>query len=205
MADIFEAIQTGDAARVKELVGSDASLASAKNANGLSAVVAARYTMRREVLDAVLAVGPELDIFEAAAVGNAARVTELLASDPELVRAWSVDGFTALHLACFFGQEEIAKTLVENGADVAVAARNPMQVAPLHSAAAGRKVAIVKMLLEHGAPANARQQGGWTALHAAAQNGDSEMERILLERGADPAATNDAGLTAEALRRMKNE
>ena len=43
----------------------------------------------------------------------------------------------------------------------------------------------MRMLLEHGADVNARQEGGWTALHAASQNGDVEMARVLIAGGAD--------------------
>ena len=48
---------------------------------------------------------------------------------------------------------------------------------PLHAAAAGKHTEIVKLLLDRGASANARQHGGWTPLHAAAQNGDLEIGR----------------------------
>ena len=63
----------------------------------------------------------------------------------------------------------------------AAVANNPMQVTPLHSAAAARNLAIVRALLEHGAPVNARQQKGWTALHAAAQHGDKPMVEVAVE------------------------
>ncbi len=43
----------------------------------------------------------------------------------------------------------------------------------------------MRILLEHGAEVNARQEGGWTALHAASQNGDVEMVRLLIAGGAD--------------------
>jgi ankyrin repeat protein len=61
----------------------------------------------------------------------------------------------------------------------------------LHAAAAGRHIAIVKLLLESGTPANAQQHGGWTALHAAAQHGDVDMARLLIENGADVSARAD--------------
>jgi ankyrin repeat protein len=79
-------------------------------------------------------------------------VEELLDAEPELSRAWSPDGFTALHYAAFFGQEDTAKILVERGADLRVVSTNPeIRVAPLQSAAAGGHDSIVELLLEHGA------------------------------------------------------
>ena len=75
------------------------------------------------------------------------------------------------------------------------ASHNAMKVTPLHSAAAAHSREIVRLLLEQGASADARQQGGWTALHAAAQDGDVEMVRDLLQHRADVQARNDDGKT----------
>ena len=88
---------------------------------------------------------------------------------------------------------EFRQRLLAQGAEVNLAARNPMKVQPLHSAAAGRHGEVARLLVDAGADVSARQQGGYTPLHAAAQNGDVEMARLLLARGADPAARNDEG------------
>jgi ankyrin repeat protein len=61
----------------------------------------------------------------------------------------------------------------------------------LHAAAAGKHADIVKLLLDHGADANARQHGGWAPLHSAAQNGDLESARALTDAGADPSVRAD--------------
>jgi ankyrin repeat protein len=124
----------------------------------------------------------------------------LLDGDPARARAWSGDGFTALHFAAFFGGAPAALLLLDAGADPDAAARNPMRVAPIHSAAAGR-TAVVPLLIERGADVNARQQGGWTALHEAAHRGDLELTEALLAAGADPRLANDEGITAAQLAR----
>lgn len=51
-----------------------------------------------------------------------------------------------------------------------------------------RQYAVVRWLLEQGAPVNARSdaQSRHTALHSAAWNGDAEMVRLLVAAGADP-------------------
>jgi ankyrin repeat protein len=46
-------------------------------------------------------------------------------------------------------------------------------------------------LLDRGADANARQNGGWVPLHAAAQQGDLECARALIAAGADPSVRAD--------------
>jgi len=204
-AELFAAIQADDAAKVKSFLAAEPVLATARNDKGLSAVLWARYSNRLQALAALLAAKPQLDIFEAAAAGEQARVQELLARDPGLALAASGDGGTALHLAAFFSHAEIALLLIRAGADVNAVAPGFGNVQPLHSAAAGRALSIVKMLLEAGADPNARQQMGYTPLHSAANNGDVETARLLLERGADPAVKTDAGQTALAIAEEKGK
>jgi len=192
---VIAAVQSGDAEKLRGLLHEDPALAAAKDANGVSAVMHAFYYRRPEIADLLLAAKSELDIFEATAAGKADKVSEILKRDPQAVKSWSGDGFSALHFAAFFNQPEIATILIRHGADVSAASKNPMKVAPLHSAAAAHSGGIVRILVENGAPANARQDGGWTALHEAAQIGDVEMVKTLLEHGADPQARSDSGMT----------
>lgn len=194
-ANVIAVVQAGDVEKVRVLLQDDPSLAAAKDANGVSAVMHAFYYRRREIADVLLAAKPDLDIFEATAAGKADKVSEILKRDRESVKSWSGDGFSALHFAAFFNQPEIATLLIRHGADVSAASKNPMKVAPLHSAAAAHSGAIVRILVGNGAPPNARQEGGWTALHEAAQIGDKEMVNTLLEHGSDPQAKSDSGKT----------
>lgn len=161
-----------------------------------SPILAALYEGNRDHAER-LAGESDLDVFEAAALGRAERVRELLEAQPELARAWTDDGFTALHYAAFFDGPEVPRLLIESGADVNVIARNEQfKVAPLHSAAASRQTETVQALLEAGAEIDARQPGGFTALHAAAQNGDRATLDVLVDGGADRSATTDDGRTA---------
>jgi uncharacterized protein len=165
-----------------------------------SELLEALYRGDRDTVDAKLAEEPELTLFEAAALGHADRVRELLSLDPGSVDEWSPDGFTALHLAAFFGREAVAAALLEDGADVSAVARNPIRVQPLHSAAAGGHTAVARLLLERGADPNARQEGGFVPLHAAAQAGNDELYDLLVARGADQGAATDDGRTAADFR-----
>jgi len=194
-ADVIAAVQAGDAARVRTLLGDDPSLAAAKDGNGVSALMFAFYYRRREIADLLLAAKSDLDIFEATAAGKSDKVSEIIKKDAESAKRWSADGFTPLHLAAFFGHAEIARMLIRNSADVSSTSKNSMKVAPLHSAAAAHNREIVRLLLENDAPADIRQEGGWTPLHEAAQIGDVEMTRDLLQHGADPQARSNDGKT----------
>ena len=162
----------------------------------VSALMQALYTEDTATVDELLAADPELDIFEAAALGRVERLRELLDARPGLAQTWSPDRATALHFAAFFRQPEATRLLVERGVDLEAVSPTFGDVTPLHSACASGERESARILLEAGADPNARQQGGFTPLHAAAQNGDDELARMLLERGADPEAATDDGRTA---------
>ena len=163
----------------------------------MSELIAAVYSGDQARIDELLAGHPELDVFEASALGRVQRLEDLLDAEPGLVAAWAEDGFTPLHLAAFFRHPEAARLLVERGALVDVVARNKdLEVTPLQSAAASREEETAALLLERGADPNVQQRGGFTALHAAAQNGDEPLAELLLVHGADPALTADDGRTA---------
>jgi uncharacterized protein len=160
----------------------------------------ALYRGDRDALEAALAEEPELTIFEAAAVGKVDRVHQLLLLEAGFVDLWSPDGFTALHLASFFGHVEIAAELLRRGADVNAVARNQLGVQPINSAAAGNHTEVVRVLLDHGADPNAREAAGFAPIHAAAHNGNDELYELLVARGADQEAATDDGRTVADLR-----
>jgi ankyrin repeat protein len=197
-AELIAAVTDGDATRVAELIAAEPELSGSRDRNGVSALMLARYRLDRAVTDALLLGDPELDVFEATALGYVDRLRARLDEDPALAMAHSADGYTALHFAAFFGKAEVARILLEAGAAVDAVADNQMRVQPLHSAAAGRHLEVCRLLLSAGADVNARQAGGFAPLHAAAQNGDPEMVELFLSARADPAATTDAGATSAA-------
>lgn len=202
-SDVIKAVQSGDVASIRRLLGDDRTLGSAKDTNGVSALMFAFYFRQHEIADLLLSAKPELDIFEATAAGETERVSKILQTDSGAAKQWSADGFTALHFAAFFNRPEIARILVRAGAEVSAAAKNKMRVTPLHSAAAAHSGEIVSLLLENGAQANARQEGAWTALHEAAQIGDAEMVKTLLAHGADPSVKSDDGRAPADMARAK--
>jgi uncharacterized protein len=195
---LFAAIEAGDVDTTRALIAPDPSLASARDAQGVSGLMRARYRSDRALTEAILAANPELDAFEASAFGVLDRLTALLAdgADPN---AFSADGFTALHFAAFFGKPEAARLLLERGADVNPRGRGWMTGTPLHSAASGRHVNVVDILLAAGADPDARQSGGWTPLHAGAHNGDVATVALMVTAGADLRAVNDGGESALSL------
>lgn len=191
--EFFAAIHDNDLARVEQLLAANPSLAKSHNSNGISALMQARYEGRHELVELLRAKVGELDVFEAATLGDLPRLRTLLAGSAELAKTYSGDGFTALHLATFFGQPETAAELLRHGADVNAIADNNMRVSVINSAAASGRADLVKMVLRAGANPNSRQMMGYTALHAAAARDSVEMVQALLDAGADPTLVNDEG------------
>ena len=140
-----------------------------------------------------------LTIWEAAALGRDTDVERVLLADAALATAYAPDGHVPLGLAAFFAHPSTVRLLLAHGADVHAAARNEMQVQPLHAAVAGRSLEATVAILDAGAGPNARQQAGYTALMGAAAAGRHDLVDLLLARGADPALLEDAGKSAAAI------
>jgi ankyrin repeat protein len=137
-----------------------------------------------------------LTIWEAAALGRDADVERCLAADRQALDAFAPDGHVPIGLAAFFGHASTVRLLLARGADARAAARNAMNVQPLHAAAASRRVEVVTAVLEGTPDVNARQQAGYTPLMGAAAGGSQEMVDVLLQAGADPSLVSEDGKTA---------
>lgn len=117
------------------------------------------------------------ELIEAIRLGDAEGVEELLDADPSLVGARSREGHTPLHLAVAGRRLEIAKLLVESGAEVD--ARRGGGGTPLHSAAQNGDARLVRFLLDHGADPLAENDEGRSPLDLAAS---AEVVALLEDR-----------------------
>jgi len=200
----FDAIRAGDLAQVTSQLNLNPALASATNASGVSAVLFSVYSGRREIRDLLLARGAVLQLHDAVAVGNLARVQELLAGSPANSNAFSPDGFPVVALAAVFGHLEVVGYLASRGADIHAVSNNGTGYTALTGAVAGGHIVIVDWLLEQGADPNYRYAAGYSPLLTAAANGRLEIVKLLLAHGADPLAATDDGKTALALAAERN-
>ncbi|HUG56155.1 MAG TPA: ankyrin repeat domain-containing protein [Candidatus Limnocylindrales bacterium] len=204
MDEYFAAIRAGEAAGVGRALEKDPALATARDESGATGLLLAIYRGRADVAAAIRERHTELDVFEAAASGDLARLQPLLEGDSALANAVAPDGFSPLGLAAFFRHERCVALLLERGADPSAASRNAMRVTPLHSAVAdGGHAGIARALIEAGAALDARQRHGWTPLHGAADSGDLETVRLLLDKGADASVRHEGGKSALDLARER--
>ncbi|MGC8549495.1 MAG: ankyrin repeat domain-containing protein [Acidobacteriaceae bacterium] len=191
---VFEMIQHGQAAELAAQLANHAQLAETQNDDGISALRAAVYHHQPAIRDLLLPYLPELDIFDASAVGDTGRIEQLLFFDPSLVATHSTDGWTPLHLAAAFAAEDTVRLLLERGADAHARSHNDLANQPLHACIAMQgSVASARDLVEYGADVNATQAGGITPLHLAAAQGKPLMVELLIEQGALPTAQTDDG------------
>lgn len=191
--EFFDLVKSDDVFALTTMLNEYPQLADSRNDQGVPAVLVAIYYDRKDVINLLISSGAKVDAFIAAALGNVPKLEKALAKDPASLTSHSTDGWTALHLAAFFGRKDAVAYLLSAGANVLARSTNAMNNHPLHAAAAGRSRDIVAMLLDKGADIDATQHGGWTPLHAAAQNGDIEMTKVLLTHGAKTNIRADNG------------
>jgi len=198
----FHAIQKGERESVGVYLDNEPELVNMLDPrSGLSALMTALYYMEPEIASLLMERGATVNLFEAAAAGKIDRLRALLDEQSGGVNDFSPDGFQALGLAAFFGQDAAAELLLVRGAEVNTPSRNRMSVCPLHSAVAARRLRIARLLIEHGADVNAAQSDEFTPLMGAAQNGQMEMIELLLAHGARADVARANGQTPVDLAR----
>lgn len=102
------------------------------------------------------------------------------------------DQCTPLIAASECGHVEIAKFLLENGANVE--ARNNEMMTPFYCAALNGHVKIIQLLFDHNADVNARQINNSTPVHAAVESGHIEVVKMLIAQGVNVNTADNSGI-----------
>ena len=110
------------------------------------------------------------------------------------------DGWTSLHEAAYYGRVEVARVLLDYGANAKLETKECETA--LHIVSYGeydseeQGVGMARLLLEHSVDVDARNEDSWTSLHFAAFQGRTEVARVLLEHGANATLETKMGETA---------
>jgi ankyrin repeat protein len=173
VAELAEAAQTGNLARVSELVARGVN----PNARGFQGATPLIYAMSGVSLKGFgrlleLGADPNLQMDN----GDSVMTLSVLRRDPE-----------AIKLALAFGGNPNLRRSIKRGPSW-VSGYTPLFVAVGHN-----RPEHARILIKAGADMNGRTFDGSTALIEAARLGSFEMMYVLLEAGADPRARNNKG------------
>lgn len=143
------------------------------------------------LLSATLLIGAPVyasEIHDAVVQGDIANIKAILSGQPDLVNAKDEKGSTPLHLASFKGYLEVAKFLLEKGADIE--AVNGRGFTPLQLAVYGGHRNLAEFLIEKGSNINAiNEQMNMTALDFAfvreIQAHKLDIAPLLIQKGAE--------------------
>lgn len=193
----YTALHVAPSAKIAKLLVGAGARTDLMQETGATALHVACTDGRMDVARFLRTRTQKLDIWEAAALGDAKRVRQLLRADPKQVRAEdrAVDDEQPLHLA---GSASVAKLLISKGASVN-ARSAAFDTTPLHEAAGRGANGVVRLLLAHRANIESPDQLGRTPLHFAAGSGNVKTVAYLISRG----ATVNAKTTAKSVVRAR--
>ncbi|ALR31399.1 hypothetical protein ATE47_13080 [Chryseobacterium sp. IHB B 17019] len=131
-------------------------------------------------------------IFDIARTGTVTEVKELMKQNPDIINQTNDSGFSPLILACYRGNVEVAKFLMDNVKDINYKSQEG-------TALAGLSVKYNKDLVEHilkkNANPNLADTTGSTPLFWAVKFGNKELIELLLKYKADKTIKDSQGMT----------
>ncbi|WP_163407718.1 ankyrin repeat domain-containing protein [Flavobacterium ajazii] len=132
-------------------------------------------------------------VFDIARTGTLAEIQTLNKSNPDLINSLNESKTSPLILACYRGNTEVAKFLIENVKDINY---NSDMGTALMAATYKNHPQLVKLLLEKKANPNATDVNGTTALSLAVQFKNDQLVKLLLDYKADKTIKDNKGKTA---------
>ena len=210
---------------MQEAVAQDPESVNEPNESGLSPLYTAALCRNRQAINFLLEHGAIADIFACAILGKATDAEILLKRNPDLARATTPDGMTALHYAARAGHRDVVEILLRYHSDVnaldnrgrtalmeachggpwkfepaediiQLLLDHNAQIDLIQAAATGRTDLIASILDRDGSVIDSPDAQGKTALFHAAHNNRLAAVKLLVERGADVNRSDAVGIAA---------
>jgi ankyrin repeat protein/L-ascorbate metabolism protein UlaG (beta-lactamase superfamily) len=125
--------------------------------------------------------------------GDTAKIVQLLAADPQLLKTDMGDGMTPLHYAVYYGYVPVVDYCLKNGVDLNIKDRR--NLSPVWFSVSGKRPAMLKKLAALGADLSVKNPQGDDMLVRAAYAGDAEVFGILLDNGFKADKQDARGMT----------
>ncbi len=135
----------------------------------------------------------ESSIFDIARNGSLMEIKALTKNNPDIINNISKEGYSALTLACYYSNNDVASYLIEHVKDVN---SKSGYGTPLMAATFKKNSNLVKLLLENNANPNLTDQNNSTALHFSVIFNQQEIIELLMKHKADPNIKDNRGNTA---------
>lgn len=135
----------------------------------------------------------KLNVFDIGRKGTVEQAKEILKSNPKAFNIVNDEGYSPLVLACYRGNNDVAKFLIENGSDINGVSK---MGTPLMAAIVKGNNEVAKLLIDKKADVNAADTNGTTALIYAVQFQNVEILKLLVETKVDKSHKDNDGKTA---------
>jgi ankyrin repeat protein len=222
---MHELVTEDNVQAMQEAVARDPESVNQLNESGLPPLYTAALYRNRQAIDFLLEHGAVVDIFACAYLGKATDADILLKQNPDLARATTRNGMTALHYAAQAAHFDVADILLRYHADVnardnrgrtalveachagpwksepaeeiiQLLLDHNAQIDLFKAAAMGRTGLIESILDRDGRLIDSPDDRGKTALFHAARNNRFAAVKLLVERGADVNRSDAVGIAA---------
>jgi len=131
-------------------------------------------------------------VFDIARSGTVAELKDLMKKNPNIINETNEGGFSTLILACYRGNTEVAKFLMDNVKDINYKSQEGTALAGL---SVKYNKDLVEYLLNKNADPNIADATGSTPLFWAVKFGNKELIELLLKHKADKSKKDSMGMT----------
>ncbi len=133
------------------------------------------------------------DIYDICRKGAVNDIISIYTNNPNSINQSNEAGYTPLILACYHGNEEVAKFLVDKVEDINGTSGYGT---PLMAAVVKGDLNIIELLLDKKADTNIADSNGTTALHYATLFNKPDIVKLLVNAGAESDIKDGRGQSA---------